>query len=207
MATCSVARVPWAWAEQLAVGGKLLADVKFGAGAGNLVLLQRYSDKLEGRFTGRWAAFMGMRHDGDITAVRQPKAGTSRHRVTSAPAQPWNTHREVWLLACLALSTDLRYGYTLDPATRTPTAATLSAPDGSWCAIDLTAADNGSRHVHEGGPTPLWAQVEHSYQRWNECDQPNWERFGLTITINTQMVWLDDPRNVLQRCDTASSTG
>jgi hypothetical protein len=76
---------------------------------------------------------MGMRHDDDTTSVRQPKAAISRRRVTTTPAQPWNTDREVWLLACLTLPNHLRHGFTLDPVTRVPTSATLSAPDGSWC--------------------------------------------------------------------------
>jgi protein-L-isoaspartate(D-aspartate) O-methyltransferase len=71
--TCSVPTVPWAWAQQLTPGGKLLTDIKVGTGAGNLVLLRRYDDRLEGRFTGRWAAFMGMRHHDDITPNRAPK--------------------------------------------------------------------------------------------------------------------------------------
>ncbi|MGQ0717016.1 MAG: methyltransferase domain-containing protein [Pseudonocardiales bacterium] len=199
--TCSVLRVPWTWAQQLAVDGKLLADVKLGTGAGNLALLHRYHDRLEGRFTRRWAAFMAMHHDGDATPARQPKAEISQQRVTTTPAQPWNTHREVWLLACLTLPTNLRHGYTLDPTTRTPKAATLSAPDGSWCEIDLTAIDNGNRMIREGGPTPLWAHVEHAHQSWQKWKQPSWERFGLTITTDTQVVWLDDPHNILQRSD------
>jgi len=201
IATCSVPRVAWAWAEQLTHGGKLLADVKFGAGAGNLVLLHRHHDRLEGRFTRRWAAFMAMRHDGDPTPGWQPKAETSHQRITTAPAQPWNTDRVVWLLACLALPAHLLHGYILDPATRTPTAATLSAPDGSWCEIDLTTTDNGLRQIREGGPTPLWVHVEHAYQHWHHWGQPSWERFGLTVTTDTQTVWLDHSHNVLHRSD------
>ena len=149
--------------------------------------------------TGRWAAFMGMRHDGDITPTRAPKAEASRRRVTTAPAQPWNSDREVWLLACLALPTNMRYGYTLDPATRTPRAAALSAPDGSWCEIDLTTADDGIRQLREGGPTPLWEQVEHAYQRWHQWNRPRWETFGLTTTATTHTIWLYEPRNVVHQ--------
>jgi protein-L-isoaspartate O-methyltransferase len=200
IATCSVARIPWAWAQQLTpAGGKVLADLKLGTSAGNLVLLHRYNDRLEGRFTERWAAFMGMRHDDDTTPSRAPKATTSGpQRVTSAPAEPWNSHREVWMLGCLTLPTHLRHGYTLDSATRTPTAATLSAPDGSWCEIDLTpTGDDGSRRVREAGPTPLWVHVEHAYRLWYQHDQPGWQRFGLTVTESHQRVWLDAPCNVL----------
>jgi hypothetical protein len=99
----------------------------------------------------------------------------------------------VWLLACLALPPGLRYGYILDPATRTPKAATLSAPDGSWSEIDLTTAEDGSRQIREGGPIPLWDHGEHAYQRWCQHNQPSWERFGLTATPEAQWIWLDGP--------------
>lgn len=101
-------------------------------------------------------------------------------------------------IGSLALPADLRYGYTLDPSTRTPRAATLSAPDGSWCEIDLTTADDGSRQLREGGPTPLWAQAEDAYQRWHQWGQPTWERFGLTTTADTHAIWLDDPHGELR---------
>src|SRR5205085_1608860 len=193
IATCAVPRVPWSWAQQLTPGGQLLTDLKIGTGAGNLVLLHRHHDRLEGRFTGRWAAFMGMRHNSVTTTPnRVPKAEPSEQRVTSAPAQPWNTHREVWLLTCLALPPGLRHGYILHPATRTPKAATLAAPDGSWAEVDLGTAEDGSRWIREGGPTPLWEQVEHAHQRWHQHDQPSWDRFGLTVTRQAQWVWLDD---------------
>lgn len=175
----------------------MLADLKLGAGAGNLVLLHRYHDRLEGRFTERWAAFVGMRHDGDTTPNRAPKTTTSQQRLTTTPAQPWNTHREVWLLACLTLPAHLQHGYTLDPTTRTPKTATLSTPDGSWCEIDLTTT-NGSRQIREAGPTPLWTHIEHAYQHWYHHNQPSWQRFGLTTTANTQHIWLDEPHNILQ---------
>jgi protein-L-isoaspartate(D-aspartate) O-methyltransferase len=204
IATCSVPRIPWAWAQQLTPGGKVFADLKLGTSAGNLVLLHRYDDRLEGRFTRRWAAFMGMRHDGDTTPNRAPKAATSQQRVTTTPAQPWNTDREVWMLACLTLPSHLRHGYTLDSTTRTPKAATLSAPDGSWCEIELTTANDGSRQIREAGPTPLWTHIEHAYQHWHQHNQPSWQRFGLTTTANTQEFWLDEPHNVLQQLDQLS---
>lgn len=143
---------------------------------------------------------MGMRHNGDTTPNRAPKATTSgQQRVTSAPAQPWHTHHEVWLLACLALPPGLRYGYTLDPATRTPQAASLSAPDGSWCDIELNPGKGGSRQLREAGPTPLWVHVEHADRLWHQHNQPGWQRFGLTITETHQRVWLDEPHNVLHQ--------
>ncbi|MFI9811502.1 methyltransferase domain-containing protein [Saccharothrix variisporea] len=193
IATCSVPRIPWTWAEQTAPGALLLADLKIGSGAGNLVLLHRHPDRLEGRFTGRWAGFLPMRHD-TTTQAPNPSARAEQvgEHTTTAPAEPWNTHRELWLLAALTLPSDLRRGYTLNPDTRTPDAATLTATDGSWCHITLGDAP---RRVREGGPTPLWEHVETAWQVWNDNGRPGWERFGLTVTSDAHILWLDRPDN------------
>jgi protein-L-isoaspartate(D-aspartate) O-methyltransferase len=186
IATCAVPEVPSAWLGQLPEGGKVLVDVKVNTGAGNLVLLTKREDRLEGRFTKRWAAFMAMRHEGDVEPVEQPKAQRRSTRETAAPAMPWDDHREAWFLACRRLPKGLRYGYALDPATRRPTAATLRAPDGSWCRISEGV-------VSEGGPTPLWAEVERAYKWWLGQGGPGWERFGLTVSGNARVLWLDEP--------------
>ena len=186
IATCSVPRIPTAWLAQVTEGGKVLVDVKVNTGAGNLVLLHRHGDRLEGRFTQRWAGFMAMRHDGDVDPARAPKAEADRQRETAAPAEPWNDHREVWFLACLRLPANLSYGYMLDPATRQPTASSLRAPDGSWCQVSGGV-------LREAGATPMWAEVERAYRAWCDWGRPGWERFGLTATPDGQWWWLDEP--------------
>jgi hypothetical protein len=178
--------VPPAWLDQVTEGGKVLVDVKVNTGAGNLVLLTKREDRLEGRFTKRWAAFMAMRHDGDVEPVEAPKAAGHADRETTAPERPWDDHREAWFLAGRALPAGLRYGYTLDPTTRQPTASVLRSPDGSWCHVCEGV-------VSEGGPTPLWALVERAYEWWRGQGGPGWERFGLTVGANAQTLWLDEP--------------
>ncbi len=196
IATCSVPRVPWSWADQLVPGGLVLVDLKLAIAAGNLALLRRGHDRLEGRFRPKFGAFMEMRHPGEaVTDQRPSRAPLDGQRTTAAPPQPWSDHREVWFLATLDLP-GVRYGYTLDPSTRKPKAATLSAPDGSWCEVEL-ADDAGARAVREGGPTPLWVQVEHAYQRWHAWDRPDWTRFGVTVTADEQRLWLDERSNVI----------
>jgi protein-L-isoaspartate(D-aspartate) O-methyltransferase len=194
IATCSVQRIPWAWAEQLTANGQLLADLKLGAGAGNLVLLRRLGDRLEGRFTGRWAAFMDLRQPEhtDAPGPRQPQASLSRRWTTRAPAQPWNTYREVRMLASLSLPKNLTRGFRLDATTRAPEASMLSALDGSWCEVELSTAQ-----VRGGGPTPLWEQVEEAYIRWRQMGEPCWERFGLTVTPGQHRLWVDSPAHVV----------
>lgn len=55
--------MPHAWLDQLADGGLLLTGLKIGTGAGNVVLLRRDGDRVEERFTQRWAAFIPIRHE------------------------------------------------------------------------------------------------------------------------------------------------
>lgn len=194
IATCSVPTVPWAWAEQLRAGGKILVDVKVAPEAGNLILLHRHPDRLEGRFTTRWGSFMTMRHhNDDASTPSQPRSEHTRRRTTTIPPHPWWDHRVGWLLAQFhGLPADVHIGMHLDPGTRQPTASFLSAPDGSWAAVSLTS-DNGYYDVIEGGPTALWNSVERAHQVWLEHEQPDWTRLGLTITPDHQRLWIGTP--------------
>lgn len=201
IATCSIPAVPPAWTRQLQPGGLLLADIKLGPAAGNLIRLRRLNDRLEGRFTARWASFMPMRANPDVgpPAPRSALAADGRSRATDAPAQPWNSHREAWMLACLRLPNDVGYGYRLDPTTSAPRAARLTASDGSWCEVGL---DSGSGQVLEAGPTPLWPHVEDAITEWRRSGQPSWEQFGLAVTEHYTALWLDSPDNVVATLST-----
>jgi methyltransferase of ATP-grasp peptide maturase system len=193
IATCSVPTIPWTWAEQLAPGGRILVDLKVNDTGGNLVDLRRLPDRVEGRFTARWATFMTMRHHDTVLPARSgERASDPAERATAAPPQPWWTHLVVWFLAQFALPAGVRIGMRLDPDTRQPTAGMLSAPDGSWATIELADQD-GIRRVTEAGPTPLWAAVEDAFQRWTELGEPDWPRLGVTVTSDQQWAWLDDP--------------
>ncbi|WP_236789643.1 methyltransferase domain-containing protein [Amycolatopsis sp. GM8] len=193
IATCAVPSVPRAWADQLAPGGEVLVDLKLATSAGNLVHLHRTADGgLEGRFLPRMATFMLMRH---LHATAAPQAaaavvGARRERTTIAPAMPWQTEPVVWFLAQLhGLPEGVRHGAILDPGTRQPVAATLSAPDGSRARIDLA-----NNTVTETGGTALWEPVEAAYARWVDAGRPGWDRLGVTVASDgVNRVWLDDP--------------
>jgi protein-L-isoaspartate O-methyltransferase len=194
IATCSVPRTPWAWADQLTHDGQLLADLKLAPGAGNLVLLRGFPGRLESRFTSRWAAFMDLRQPARAPASKpcQPRESVSRRWTTNVPADTWNTHREAWMLASLNLPTDLRRGYRFHSETHEPSASTLSGSDGSWCGVDMA-----TRQVQQGGMTPLWEHVERAYARWTGWGAPGWERFGLTVRAERQTIWLDTPAKIV----------
>lgn len=194
IATCSVPSVPWAWAEQLAPGGKALVHIQPVINAGNLVLLHCYPDRLEGRFTPWQGSFMPMRHHSDEDhAAHRPRSQQAQTRMTVAPPNPWWDNAVVWLLAQFhGLPAGVLVGMELDPDTHQPTAGTLMAPDGSWATISLDSPDGRSWEVTESGPTPLWRSVEQAHQLYERAGRPGWERLGVTATARRQWVWLDD---------------
>ncbi|MCY7342086.1 MAG: methyltransferase domain-containing protein [Pseudonocardia sp.] len=192
IATCSAPAVPLSWAEQLAPGGSVLVDLKLAISAGNLVHLNRRADgTLEGRFATRWASFMAMRHHGDlpVSAPRVEQAEDGRSRATAAPVPPWGTP-VVWFLAHAAgLPRGVEFGALLDPESRTPYAASLTGPDGSWARVSLS-----DHTVTEAGNTSLWEPVERAYRVWVDTDRPGWDRLGLTVDADGHnTVWLDEP--------------
>ncbi|MFI9379651.1 methyltransferase domain-containing protein [Kutzneria sp. NPDC052558] len=200
IATCSVPEVPWAWADQLVPGGLALVDVKRGSQSGNLVLLRRMAEKLEGRFLPEWAAFMPMRHEGRPTPLPAGSVDTTAaESVTELGAQPW-TKKVPWFLAQLASAQPMTFGYVLDATGGAPSHARLTAPDGSWCTVALDAVE-GAHVVRQAGPLRLWDAVEAGYSQWAAFDRPAWDRLGLTVRRDRQWVWVDDPANPIVRGD------
>lgn len=195
IATCSVRRVPWAWAEQLTPTGRILVNVQTAASASNLVLLRRYPDRLEGRFTQQSASSMRQDHR-PYPSLVQPREPATRSWHTPAPPTPWEDHRVVWFLAgLLGLPDGVTVGYELDPDTR-KRVASMSAPDGSWTTVPL-GTQKGIRTVTEAGPTSLWSYVEQAYKEWRDHERPPWDHLGLTITKSEQRMWHGQPLNVL----------
>jgi methyltransferase of ATP-grasp peptide maturase system len=192
--TLSVPSVPWAWAEQLADGGLVLIDVKRSAHAGNLVLLRKLPDRLEGRFLAKWAGFMSIR-DTDapptVTSVAvQPEDGA--RSFTRLDPQPWKA-AVAWFLAAPRLPRRLTFGY-LGFTGSGPEWATFTGDDGSWCALRVQPDEHGHREVREGGPLAIWAAFERVHGEWEALGRPGWERLGLTVTPDGRhRVWLDSP--------------
>ncbi|PKW19853.1 methyltransferase domain-containing protein [Saccharopolyspora spinosa] len=200
IATCSVPTVPRAWCDQLVDGGLLLVDIKAGPTAGNLVLLRRDGDRLEGRFTDRWATFMQMRHHHEQPrSLHPPTDAGARTRTTKTPPDPWQHNREVWFLAHFTgLPNGVRHGMRFDPDTRQPTAGTITAPEGSHAFVMLEPTPDGAWSVTESGPTRLWQAVEGAHQMWRAAGEPGWPRLGVTVEASDQWAWIDDPHGEYQ---------
>ncbi|MGW3010656.1 protein-L-isoaspartate(D-aspartate) O-methyltransferase [Streptomyces sp. NPDC001219] len=63
--------------------------------------------------------------------------------------------------------------------------------DNSWACVQFR--DGESARVWQFGPRRLWDEVENAYRWWDGHGRPDTSRFGLTVTVEGQRVWLDDP--------------
>ncbi len=191
IATCAFPEVPWAWAEQLVAGGLVLVDVKVALLAGNLALLRRTPDRLEGRFLPAWAGFMAVR-ERDRPPVWQeadPPVGPAVGE-TATVLDPHPLAASLpWFLAQIGpppVVTFRRFGPDF-------AGARFVAADGAWCAVSPPER-RGRRSVTWGGPRCLWDDVERAHALWRAHRRPGWDRIGLTVTPDrTHTVWLDRP--------------
>jgi hypothetical protein len=182
------------WAEQVREGGLVLVDVKRSVHAGNLVLLTRHADRLEGRFLPRWAGFMAIR-----AADEAPDSASTVHDIqaglrstTYLEALPWSS-LVPWFLAQARLPGELTFGYR-GATEHGPEWAVFDARDGSWCAVRVRPDDAGRREVRQHGPVKLWDEFEASFKTWEMVGKPDWDRLGLTVTPDGfHQLWLDEP--------------
>ncbi|GLY50974.1 methyltransferase domain-containing protein [Lentzea sp. NBRC 102530] len=187
IATCSVPEVPWAWAEQVRENGLVLVDLKPSVHAGNLVLLTRHADRLEGRFLHRWAGFMAIRDTdgppGNVTTI-DPVEGV--RSVTRLEPLPWAS-LVPWFLTQATMPGEVAFGHRGN-------AAMFSTADGSWAAVSQEPDAEGEREVRQGGPVRIWDEFEAAQRTWDELGRPDWDRLGLTVTPDGRhRVWLDEP--------------
>lgn len=134
---------------------------------------------------------MPLRHELGIPASPSPRSGP--------PAAERRTHVGPDILddpvfaffGQLHLPAALALGRSLTGTEITGT--WLATRDGTWCDIRAGRDRDGTHVVTEGGHQQLWRQIERAYQTWNDLDRPGWDRFGLTVTLDAQWVWLDDP--------------
>ena len=68
----------------------------------------------------------------------------------------------------------------------------------SWARLDAHLTSPHPLIVHQLGPRRLWDEAVAAYDWWYEHDKPDLTRFGMTVTSDTQTVWLDDPSTVVR---------
>ncbi|XVQ11846.1 hypothetical protein ACQP1W_04470 [Spirillospora sp. CA-255316] len=65
---------------------------------------------------------------------------------------------------------------------------------GSWASVDYEPG-RSDFEVQQAGDRSLWDETEAAYLQWLRWGRPDIARFGITVTPDAHMVWLDDPGN------------
>lgn len=191
LATCAVNRVPPAWIDQLAPGGRIVAPLTLG---GALAVLDHTADgEVTGHVDPHPVYFMSLRssaHDpipgGCSYHVPEVRPTGAYHRGTTDtdPAVLANPDFRLWL------------------ALHLPTLRIVPTTSGD--ALIHTDCDRADVH-HESIVENTWATIQRGHRLWdtvetawrtfNQTGRPTRTRLGLTArrTLDEQHLWLDDP--------------
>jgi protein-L-isoaspartate O-methyltransferase len=197
MATAAVREIPYSWIEQTCRNGRVLVPwtSSFSSSGALVALTVRAGGTADGRF-GDPAAFMYL-------------------RAQRLEPVPWLDDElsgdYIETKTRFALSSDVFLG---DPDTgfvmgiKLPgvvpgktigkngaSALRLShSASGSWASF---TAGSSQHVVRQHGPRRLWDEFESAYQWWAGLDRPKPERFGITVTSEGQIIWIDSPDKVV----------
>ncbi len=182
--------IPHAWLAQAAPGAVILTDVHGPLGGTLARLRVDEHGTATGRFVPRWAGFMTMRHDADLTGVHWPwLAGPATESWTAIDPATLTAHGLFGFVVQWHLP-DVTHGHTTNDDGQP--VINLVAADGSRAEITTIPSPHGYV-VREYGPRRLWSRVEEAATFWNDEGRPSYERFGITATTHGQHVWYDNP--------------
>lgn len=67
---------------------------------------------------------------------------------------------------------------------------------GSWASWHVDPGER-SHQVRQHGFRQLFLEFEAVYQWWLDAGRPADTRFGMSVSAGRQLVWLDEPSNIL----------
>jgi protein-L-isoaspartate O-methyltransferase len=192
----SPSRVPGAWLDQAAENAVILASLVGSLDAYGYIRLRMVSRReAVGRFIDAPVSFMRSRKTerpvvGPLMRTaynaRQGMVGTPSRLDGAALAAPGLR----WALQ-LALPGVVRLGLNVDGVVGT----WFLHPDGSWAALE--SGPHQETRAYPDDPHGLWKRIENIAAAWVADGRPAMGRYGLTVTSDTNTVWLDEPGNVV----------
>ncbi|SOB84725.1 ATP-grasp peptide maturase system methyltransferase [Streptomyces sp. 1331.2] len=197
IATYSPDHVPAPWLAQARPGAIILASLVGSLDAYGYLKLRvgegGDGGVAQGRFIDSEVSFMLSRE------TRRPPIGPLMRAAvrarTDAPGLDTTVHPDtladpsfLWS-AQIALPGTTRLRLTADDVT----GQWFLHPDGSWAVLE--SRPDGTRRAFQGGPRALWSELEAAATAWVSNGRPGLERYGLTVTPETNTVWLDTPDN------------
>lgn len=200
IATAAVPTIPLRWIEQLAPGGKILANLRGEVAGGTLCLLTKEDDEVIGPVLPIGGHFMWLRPQAD-SPLRVPEPERTRSSRNAArtstaldPSMLVSNDSFRFLLQ-LHLYGARSFSHTriYDPRTRvTCDGVLIDACDLSHAEVIISSEPDKQRPVIQVGPRRLWDSVEIAYQLWCHLDRPDPGRFGIVANPTTQFVWFDN---------------
>lgn len=198
VATFTVPAIPYAWVEQ-APGGRIVAPWGASFHSHSFVTLDVRGGVAQGRFSGR-PAFMGSR-------TRRPHRGfladflhhTDEGVSSRTSVNPLELHgdSDAQFYVGLALPDAWFLLAEADDGSGEATLWILADDRASWAAVEYVPGRRALFDVDQYGPRRLWDEVESALRAWEGWGRPGRDRAGLTIVPDGQLVWLDDPDNVI----------
>ena len=197
LSTAAVCRdVPRAWVEQTRPGGLIVMPWGTCYHNGSLLRL-RVTDvkKAEGRFGGN-LAFMRLRTQRGPTWVdNEDLDGVETTITTLSSAEIGKAVASFDGSFAVGLHVpDCRVHVDEDAAGHQHV---VWLCDGRSLARVVVDVGGSSHEVRQRGPRRLWDEVEAAYAWWREAGEPEHTRFGMTVTPDERVVWLDDPGNAV----------
>ncbi len=193
MCTAGALRVPYAWVKQTRPGGKIVVPLAGSFRRGAFLCLTVSEDgTARGRFHGG-ASFMRLRNQRDDKPLWLHHGGDDG-RVTTTRLYPYEpfTEFEAGFVLGLVLPGWVR-GYRKEDDGTAVLRVSHSA-SGSWASL---TSGTDEHEVRQYGPRRLWEELEAAYRWWIEAGRPDHTRFGLTVTHEDQVFWLDTPDRVV----------
>ncbi|MFJ6483891.1 MULTISPECIES: ATP-grasp peptide maturase system methyltransferase [unclassified Streptomyces] len=184
IAFCSMRHVPYGLLQQIRTGGTLLVTLSgWGVAHGLVHLKTEAAGFAEGRFLPGYTSFMIARpHDRPTHGPFELLSGGERpSRIDPTLLDDWTGR----FVAQLAAPSAERLGAGVEQVL-------LDVATGSQ-ARTRVADDGEGWTVVQRGPLNLWTAIEDSLMAWQSYGSPHLSGFGMTITPDTQRVWLDVP--------------
>lgn len=198
VATCGLRRVPYAWVEQTAPGGLIVAP--WGTHYANRDTVVRLTVAPDGR--GASGSFT---RPVEFMKARAQRLVRPAHSAYLPDGFPGGADATATTLTAADGFADPFGPFAFAAGLRVPGCAWAagerggdhsvwfySLTDRSWAAA-LFRHDRPTTTVHQCGPRRLWDEAETAWHWWTARGRPDPDRFGLTVTARGQRAWLDEP--------------
>lgn len=191
--TCGVTAVPYAWVAQTRPGGRIVFPWMPEYGSGHKAALTVTGD---GRAVGRLAG------DADYMMLRGQRTGFGDRVQTGRGARESGTRLDPRRVVCDDPGADAVIAGLLPDVMAAPRTGggrfeLLLGDAGGVSWARCVHGGTGEHRVQQAGPRRLWDEVADAYGRWVAWERPARGRCGMTVSAGGQVVWLDDPDNVL----------